>query len=288
MDIFVNFTEKCGYLIQKGEYDEAAKVLKEIRALHDSDGLETQLQSIECELQSTNDSGESYIMGVKDMLTQSDTLNIDEVRHYANDLQAANHNIRGIILYRITVDMIKSEKVTPNDIISYMRERAFDIGNSAKVLIDAGGRSREIGIEYGVRYLQEILAELRAVKGGDPANKADKEGKCLNSLAYLSISSSLNEQAIEFAKEGLEVLDKEFGANASKHKAYGWLLNNLGTANHNACHYDVAEPYYVAAIKSYGNAVDFLSNEELKKELVLAKTNLGNSCKKLGKKTFMD
>ena len=189
----------------------------------------------------------------------------------ARNLKEEKHYVCALILYRISTEMHKTLNLSPDDEVKWIRHRVVNISYAVKPLIKVGGRSRDIGIEYGLKYMEKLLIELRAVKNVDPDVRACNETECLNSIGCQYDEFGEYQRAIELKKEGIVILENHFGDDASKYQTYAHLLNNVGFSLEITRKYKDAKRYYVKAIDAYEKVLDFETENKKLEEIEITK-----------------
>nr|XP_039252431.1 uncharacterized protein LOC120329718 [Styela clava] len=268
-------------LIGQTKFDKAATLLEELAQLQKCTELESALMMVECYLQLGREKkGEKAIDDVRrEIMTSS--FDADDVKTLAIDLISNSSYIRAIILLRIASDIYKARTRTPDDVMNWIKLCVDKIDDATRPLIEAGGRSKIIGVDYGIEYMTEMLDDIRAIENADPVNKAKQEAECCDYIGYNYFLAYEEEKSIKIRKNGLEVLEKQFGSNASKYQIYGLLLNNIGVGYCSLQKYEEAESYDIKAIDAYGKASDYGNEAERKEDIENSKTELKNARAKL-------
>nr|XP_039252443.1 uncharacterized protein LOC120329731 [Styela clava] len=260
-------------LIGQTKFDKAATLLEELAKLQKCTELDTALMMVECYLQLGREKqGEKAIDDVRLAIMAS--VVADDVKTLAIDLISNSAYIRAIILLRIASDIYKARTRTPDDVINWIKLCVRKIHDATRSLIGAGGRSKIIGVDYGIEYMTEMLDDIRAIENADPVNKAIQEAWCLNYIGSNYNPAGEKEKSIKILKNGLEVLEKQFGSNASKYQIYGLLLHNIGVGYYVLQKYEEAESYYIKAIGANQKASDYENEAEKQEKIEYTKTEL--------------
>nr|XP_039253055.1 uncharacterized protein LOC120330244 isoform X1 [Styela clava] len=233
---------------------------------------------VECFIQlGRGNKAEKAIANLRNILMASSVTSADDVKTVAIDLISNSAYIRAIILLRIASDIYKARTRSPDDVINGIEFCVRKTYYATKPLIKAGGRSKIIGVDYGIEYMTEMLDDIRAIENADPVNKAIQEAWCCEYIGYNYSLAGEYEKSIKIRKNGLEVLEKQFGSNASKYQIYGGLLHNTGAGYHNLQKYEEAESYFMKAIEAREKASDYENEAEREKWIEFSKTWLKNA-----------
>lgn len=193
----------------------------------------------------------------------------------AYDLKQQGHYVRAMVLYKICHDMRRAgKKMSPNDEVTAIRRLIIDTRCTIDPLAKGDVRSRVIVINYGMKYLEQMLMQLRKIKSASPGVRALNE---LSSLVnIISINNTIGKygKSIRLGEEGIAMMKVQFRDNAFKYKHYGWLLNNLGNAYDNAGKYSKAERCYIKAIEAKERAVDFRNDVRRAESVKASQQNL--------------
>nr|XP_039253050.1 uncharacterized protein LOC120330239 isoform X2 [Styela clava] len=267
--------KKSSKLFDESKYEEAVSILEELATLQNHQDLDTILMMVECFIQLGREKkAEKSIAHLRNILMASSVTSADDVKTLAIDLISNSAYIRAIILLRIASDIYKARTRSPDDVINGIKLCVSKIHDATESLIKAGGRSKIIGVDYGIEYMTEMLDDVRAIENADPVNKAIQEALCCEYIGYNYLLADEEEKSIKIQKNGLEVLEKQFGSNASKYQIYGLLLHNIGVGYYNLGKYAEAESYYIKAIDAYEKASDYENEAEKQKWIELSKTEL--------------
>nr|XP_039255662.1 uncharacterized protein LOC120332475 [Styela clava] len=268
-------------LIGQTKFDKAATLLEELAQLQKCTELDTALMMVECYLQLGREKkGEKAIDVVRrEIMTSS--VDANDVKTLAIDMISNSAYIRAIILLRIASDIYRDRTRSPDDVINGIEFCVSKIDVATEPLIKAGGRSKIIGVDYGIEYMTEMLDDIRAIENADPVNKAKQEARCSNNIGYNYLLAGEYEKSIKIRKNGLVILEKQFGSNASKYRIYGFLLRNIGVGYYNLGKYAEAELYYIKAIDAYEKASDYENEAEKQKWIEDSKTDLKDTRAKL-------
>nr|XP_039255642.1 uncharacterized protein LOC120332456 [Styela clava] len=274
--------KKSSKLFDESKYEEAVSILEELATLQNHQDLDTILMMVECFIQlGRGNKAEKAIGNLRNILMTSSVTIADDVKYLAIDLISNSAYIRAIILLRIASDIYRARTRSPDDVmngIGFCISKTYD---ATKPLIKAGGRSKIIGVDYGIEYMTEMLDDVRAIENADPVNKATQEAWCCQYIGYNYLLAGENEKGIKIFMNGLEILEKKFGSNASKYKIYGVLLHNIGVGYYNMRKYEEAESYDIKAIDAYGKASDYGNEAEREEDIENSKTELKNARAKL-------
>nr|XP_039255630.1 uncharacterized protein LOC120332447 [Styela clava] len=274
--------KKSFKLFDESKYEEAVPILEELATLQNHQDLDTILMMVECFIQlGRGNKAEKSIGNLRNILVTSSVTSADDVKTLAIDLISNSAYIRAIILLRIASDIYKARTRSPDDVINGIQLCFRKIHDATGPLIKAGGRSKIIGVDYGIEYMTEMLDDIRAIENADPVNKAIQEASCCEYIGYNYNLAGEYEKSIKIQKNGLEVLEKQFGSNASKYKFYGLLLNNIGVGYYNQQKYSEAVSYYIKAIDAYEKASDYGNEAEKQKRIEMSKTSLKKARAKL-------
>ncbi|XP_077974992.1 uncharacterized protein LOC120330241 [Styela clava] len=272
---------RAAALIGQTKFDKAATLLEELAQLQKCTELDTALMMVECYLQLGREKkGEKAIDNVRRAIRTS-SVDVDDVKTFAVDLISNSAFIRAIILLRIASDIYRARTRSADDVINGIQLCVRKTYNATEPLIEAGGRSKIIGVDYGIEYMTEMLDNIRAIENADPVNKAKQEARCSNYIGYNYSLAGKYEESIKIRKNGLEVLEKQFGSNASKYKIYGGLLHNVGADYYNLQKYAESESYYIKAIDAREKASDFENEAKREKWIESSKTWLKKTLAKL-------
>nr|XP_039252445.1 uncharacterized protein LOC120329733 [Styela clava] len=267
--------KKSSELFDKSKYEEAVPIFEELATLQNHQDFYTILMMVECFIQlGRGNKAEKAIGNLRNILMTSSVTSADDVKDLAIDLISNSAYIRAIILLRIASDIYKARTRTPDDVINGIKLCVRKIHDATRPLIGAGGRSKIIGVDYGLEYMTEMLDGIRAIENADPVNKAIQEAWCLNYIGSNYNPAGEEEKSIKILKNGLEVLEKQFGSNASKYKIYGGLLHNIGVGYYVLQKYEEAESYYIKSIDAKQKASDYENEAEKQEWIELLKTEL--------------
>ncbi|XP_077974956.1 uncharacterized protein LOC144430753 [Styela clava] len=274
--------KKSSELFDKSKYKEAVSIFEELATLQNHQDFYTILMMVECFIQLGREKkAEKCIGNLQNILMTSSVTSAGDVKDLAIDLISNSAYIRAIILLRIASDIYKARTRSPDDVMNWIKLCVSKIHNATIPLIKAGGRSKIIGVDYGIEYMTEMLDDIRAIENADPVNKAQQEAWCCEYIGYNYNLAGEYEKSIKIFKNGLEVLEKQFGSNASKYRIYGGLLHNVGADYYNQQKYSEAESYYIKAIDAREKASDYENEAERKKWIESSKTDLKDTRAKL-------
>nr|XP_039274597.1 uncharacterized protein LOC120348518 [Styela clava] len=264
------------------KYEEAVPILEELTTLQSHKDLGTMLIMIECFIQLGREKkAEKIIENLRNILRTSSVTSADDVKTLAIEMISNSAYIRAMILLRISSDMYKAESRSPNDVINWIELCVSNMDDATEGIIGAGGRSRIIGIDYGIEYMTEMLDDLRPVKNADPVIKALAEAKCSNYIGYNYGLTGEYDKCIKICINGQVVMEKQFGSNASKYRIYGLLLHNIGVGNYNLLKYSRAKSFYIRAVDAKQNATDYEDAAERENDIDRSKSDLENTRAKL-------
>nr|XP_039252055.1 uncharacterized protein LOC120329475 isoform X1 [Styela clava] len=273
---------KSSELFDQSEYEDAVPFLEELATLQTHQDFYTILKMVECFIQLGREKkAEKSIENLRNILMTSSVINAYDVRILATDLISDSAYIRAIILLRIASDMYRACSESPDDVIKGIQLCVCKTYDATESLIKSGGRSKILGVDYGIEYMTEMLDVIRAIKNADPVNKAVKEAWFCEYIGYNYSLAGEKKKSVKIRKNGYEVLEKQFGSNASKYQIYGLLLHNVGVEYYNLNEYSEAEAHYIKAIGAYEKASDYRTEAERKEDIEDSKTELRKTRAKL-------
>nr|XP_039252440.1 uncharacterized protein LOC120329727 [Styela clava] len=170
--------KKSFKLFDESKYEEAVPILEELATLQNHQDFDTILIMAECFIQlGRGNKAEKCIGNLRNILMTSSVTSADDVRTLAIDLISNSAYIRAIILLRIASDIYKARTRSPDDVINGIEFCARKTCVATKQLIEAGGRTKIIGVDYGIEYMTEMLDDIHAIENADPVNKATQEAR---------------------------------------------------------------------------------------------------------------
>lgn len=238
--------------------------LQELRGFHDLDSL---LQMAECELQLGRGNEDVSIRRLRDFISSSESYSAYVVIGLASDFFENNSVVRALILYHICNDLFESHRVPPDAVVTWKAKIIGSVCAIAVDLINAGSRSREIGIKYGLKYAEKLFKEMRTIMNATPDKKALKEAWCLSTISSACNVALFYQKSIRYCKEGISILNDQFGVDASTQSAYGSLMSMLGIAYIISGQPSEAKRYCEIALRVFEKASDF-ENEKEKLEYI--------------------
>ncbi|XP_039248904.2 uncharacterized protein LOC120326650 isoform X3 [Styela clava] len=165
-------------LIGQTKFDKAATLLEELAQMQKCTELDTALMMVECYLQLEREmKGEKIINDVNRVIVTS-SVDVKDIKIFAVELISNSAYIRAIILLWIASNIYKTQSRSPDDAINGIESCVSKTYDATTPMIKAGGRSKIIGVDYGIKYITEMLDDLRAIENADPVNKALKEVSC--------------------------------------------------------------------------------------------------------------
>nr|XP_039248904.1 uncharacterized protein LOC120326650 isoform X3 [Styela clava] len=165
-------------LIGQTKFDKAATLLEELAQMQKCTELDTALMMVECYLQLEREmKGEKIINDVNRIIVTS-SVDVKDIKIFAVDLISNSAYIRAIILLWIASNIYKAQSRSPDDAINGIESCVSKTYDATTPMIKAGGRSKIIGVDYGIKYMTEMLDDLRAIENADPVNKALKGASC--------------------------------------------------------------------------------------------------------------
>ncbi|XP_077974472.1 uncharacterized protein LOC120329725 [Styela clava] len=178
--------KKSSKLFDESKYEEAVSILEELATLQNHQDLDTILMMVECFIQlGRGNKAEKAIGNLRNILMTSSVTIADDVKYLAIDLISNSAYIRAIILLRIASDIYRARTRSPDDVMNGIGFCISKIDDATTPLIKAGGRSKIIGVDYGIEYMTEMLDDIRAIENADPVNKATQEARCLSYIGYM-------------------------------------------------------------------------------------------------------
>lgn len=245
--------------------------LRELRGFHDLDSI---LQMAECELQLVRGKEDESIRRVRDFISSSESHSDKFLIGLADELKKNNRSVGALLLYRVSNDLLRSRHASPDDAVAWLQYAICEVSGTANPLIKAGSRSREIGIKYGLKHAENMLNELRTIVSASPEHYALAEAKSLLAISITCFTASFYQKTIGFSKEGVSILENQFGVNTSNKSAYGVLTHLLGMVHHLLGEYAEAKRYYQRALKMLEKASDFNNENEKLNFIEIVKNNL--------------
>ena len=243
-------------------YAKAVELLRELRDSQGSGNLDILLRMAECEIFLKRGKEKQSIQAIRDFVFSSGNFLAFDLRNKAYQLRKNGDFVCAIILYKISNTLYAKTNAPPEDKLIWISDRLVAIQMSTRALVLAGGKSRGIAIEYGIKYMEESLEDLRSVSNATKDSKAQREGKCLAHLAFICNFVGEHEKSIRFGKDGLTVYKNRFGSDASKHKFYAWSLQQLAKSYVGIKRFSEAEKFLVKAEKACETATDFENEYE--------------------------
>ena len=229
----------------------AVTVLKEILAIEGSDKLETLLKIAECEMYLPDESAKESIQRAREFISRMKNSCADEVLEMAINARRDKEYVRSLILFHISYDLHQKENVSSDDAVKWIHHLNFEIAHTTQLLTDIVGTSRDIGIRYGLKFMEKLLKELREEKNGSPKIRAKVEVGSLIDISHILNIIGEPYEAIRICEEGIAIAEKQFGVSVSRYDNYGIVLNNLGEAYEKLEQFSKAANSYRRALKVY-------------------------------------
>lgn len=219
--------------------------------------------------------------------------NVDSalLKTFAESVSSPTSFIQPLIMYKVASDIITNSGLSPDDTVDGISKcirlckemlqevnatassdlsdiLKSDSANAAGMLEKAlkpveSSRVRVIILDFGVDYMLEMLKDLRAVQRADVEAKALKEAWSMTHIAYVMAHVREFGKSYKLRKEGIEVMDRVFGARAKDHYVYGVILHNMGIVLGNSGKMIEAKELYTRALEAKENAKDWSGIKEL-------------------------
>lgn len=222
--------------------------------------------------------GDEGIQNVRESIPSK--LNADDLNKIGKKLEE-ELPVFAVLLHRVAAKIFKPNSTSPHGAVDWLSKRVADIRCATDRIMESEstGNSRHIAINICPKFMDELLQNLRAVKHVKSDAKALGEISCVVSITRIYIEAgkypdvTLNENTITMCQNGLALLKTEFGKNATKHKYYGYLLNNMGEAYMQLQQFETAEKYFSEAV-TVKEAVTYSSRDSKKSDIEMTKNNL--------------
>lgn len=143
-----------------------------------------------------------------------------------------------------------------------------------KPMIKGDEKMKAIATEVVLPSMREMYAQIRAM---DHKNADDKALVSAESLLRLSAGYFMMENFYEMARtcrQGIEILDKQFGSLATEHVIHGWLLLSLGTSSDKLGSTSTAINCLQQTVETFKNAKDINTEREQRDNIAKAKSFL--------------
>lgn len=268
------FADELKLPLKEIGYEKSSKILEELQISLGKDDLDVLLQLAECHLQLMSDKKDSSIESVAQFISTSGSRSASDVWKMADDLYENKYFVQAMILYKISHDLHKTEKISdPHDELRRISNRVINIKSAIQPLATEGGRSRDIAIHYGLKYMNFMSKDLQAVKNARPDVRALNELICLVNMTSIYNNVGQYGKGILLGEAGITMMKNQFRENVSRYKDYGGLLNNLGNSYLRSGQYSNAQHCYVIATEVDEKALDFENEIERRKYIEIARRN---------------
>lgn len=131
-----------------------------------------------------------------------------------------------------------------------------------------------IAMDYGIEFMKDMYIILRRMPGVDWRKRAKDLASCANAIGYLYCQAGDNKKSIKWRKDGIKVMDDQYGSSASSYNLYGDLHHNIGVCFYNLDRYAEAKEIYMKAIDSYQKATDYGSETQRETDLKQSRSDL--------------
>lgn len=230
-------------------FEEARQLLEEIdRVENDCDDIDSKLMLAECYINLGRRGAEKRIDMLSDTIAGCQSVTAADLNSWGHCLTANHRDVGAILLYRAASYQRSRENVDPDDIITSIRGRLYDIGYPASNLARNGSKSRAIVVIYVIGFLIEMLESLKAVSGVDPDHRVSMEAGCHAHIVFVCNEAKEYRKSLQFGKNGLRVLESQLGAKAPRNGYYVDILNKMVVAYENLGEHAEAEKCYIKAM----------------------------------------
>lgn len=258
--------------LSKIGYEKVVEMLQEVRTLRGPLSLDQTLQLCECELYLQRGMEKLNLNTVRLMCNQN---TVQQLEKKANSLKESGRATRALILYTIIDDLVSDKSPTiPDEVVNLVCKRAIIIRRIMKPLLDSFGSHRDIAIKYGLTHIIDLLHKLRAVDEATPTIKVPNEAMCLVQIASINGEVGDTDTSLKVCKEGIKLLEDQFGEGKDKFKCYSWLMYNMGAAYHDSGEHETAIKYTEKSIESNAHASDYDNEAERKEYYEMASRSL--------------
>lgn len=225
-------------------YAEAAETLRLMYDLRGFNKVKISLQLVECHVRLKTDHVHDSIERVKIFIPQSYT--VDDVLRLSRHNAESGHYIRSLILLRIAHE--KRHNSTPDEDTIWIADLVGDVVRVTRKMIKSDRASRDIGVEYGLTYMEELLGVLRAMEGASDDVRVVNTARCLVDISCALNDDNEYQQAIFRAHEGVSSLERQFGESTGEYTCYGALLHNIAVSHDFLGEYSDAVRFYIKAL----------------------------------------
>ena len=206
---------------------------------------------------------EESIEEARDFVSKSGICSIEDVKKKVNEIRTYKLYLRSFILRRISIELEISRNRPPNEALEWFRDRVYEIQCASTEMKESGGRTRDIAIKYGLELAIKLLKEIRKVKDAQADLRAVNEARCL-----LDISNICDEEKVlDYAQEGIEIMERQYGKNAQQYKYYIGLEIIIGKYYAATFQFRKAEKIFVKCLNLIEEASDF-DDENQKQDLL--------------------
>lgn len=246
-------------------------MLAELQELDGVD-LETTIKLAECEL-TLNRGREDWALRKIRENFPSDSTNASHVWHKADEYYGSRKYTAAMFLFKISCELqIEGDALSG---IDKSRSIVCCVANMKCIvnsLVQSGGASCEIANRYGLKYMQEMVNSLHSIAPPDVIVAA--EASCIADITSVLNQLGAYQGAIEVGEEIVQRIKEQFGDDATSHKHYGWILNNIGIAYQSLEKHRKAEEYYTEAIEVNEKARDYENENKRRQHNIIVQKNL--------------
>ncbi|XP_077971772.1 uncharacterized protein LOC120346176 [Styela clava] len=242
------------------------------------------VEEIECCLMVGRKSKANFCLRtLKLMMTSPSGPCTDDVMKTCDDYVDSSSYIRALILLQCVSNLYKID-ADPTKAIRGINECNHKTMQIIGRLVQQGGSMLPIARSFGIGCIEKLLYDLRSVTGIDEYIKVLYEALSLNNIGYSCDDVGEYRKAIEFYKEGMNILSEQFKSDANKYRVFGDLHNNSGISYYNMGNSEEARKFYLIALECYKEASDWESVDVKEEEISITRNNLEMTEELVGKK----
>ena len=119
---------------------------------------------------------------VTEFLAGSKKYSPTKVLELAAKLGKNGKHVLALVLYHCSNNMNETKTLSPEGKMDWGYRIVLGVRKSTEILIESGGKSREIGIKYGLEYMRKIVHELQMLENVHPKTRALHFPKCVDEL----------------------------------------------------------------------------------------------------------
>lgn len=154
--------------------EEIAVLVDELEKLDED--LDSALQQTGCELHLKRGREGASMQRVRELLPSR--WSPLDVRHQAYNYSIDKRYPSSLILYRISTEMYLKQDHSSDDVAEWMKRLADGASEACVKLSYEGSASQQVAVEYGAKYIEQLLVEFRSRTDLDPAVLSITESFC--------------------------------------------------------------------------------------------------------------